>query len=274
MFSRKIIQFFNWLFPHPTQGHRTKFIMESEQVGDDFEIWVDLPDLPPSELGALPVLIFTDANLPSSRHLNPIVKEMREAGTLPPMILVGISHHDSFLRKRNRDLIQGRREVNGEFISRKKNVGQATRFYGFIAHELIPRLRKEYAVSENWTYCGHSLGGSAGLYFMLQSEPVFNNYITTSPSVWLYRRNMLKIAGKFLDKGGELQGNVFLSAGSLEAFNLILYSTKAYQRFLENEQTDGLKVKMDVYPWRNHFTSAKPGIRNGLKWLAEIKAFE
>ncbi len=285
MSHEKVIQFFDWLFPHPSQGHREKFRIESEIVGDVFEIWVDFPEGHSLEKDPLPVLIYTDANLPTSRKLNPLVKEMREEGQLPPMILVGIAHQDSFLKKRNRDFIQGRRLVNGEWQSKSKNIGKARNFYAFLVQELIPDLQVRYAVSGNWSLMGHSLGGSAALYFMLQPDSPFRNYLAISPSVWLYRRNLLKIAKCFLNQGGEIQGNVFLSAGSLEAFNLILFSTKAYHRFLRKVQSNTvdlegndqmnaiMNVKMDVFPWRNHFTSVKPGIRNGLAWLAKLEAF-
>ncbi len=274
MFHKKAIQFFNWLFPHPSQGLRSKFLIHSKEVGDEFEIWVDLPVQGVQNKGPLPVLIYTDANLPTSRRLNPIVRELLGAGLLPPMILVGIAHHDNLLWKRNRDFIQGRKFADGRWVSRGNTFGKAQAFYDFLAGELIPEIRRRYAVTENWTLMGHSLAGSFSLYSMLQKKPVFNNYFALSPAVWMYRRNLLKIAKYFQAQGGELKGNVYFSAGGLEAINMVLYSAKAYHSFLKEHGTERLKLAMDVFPRRNHFNSVKHGIRNGLLWMASQGSFQ
>ncbi len=274
MIHKRAIQFFNWVFPHPSQGERAKFTMPSHQVGDEFEIWVDVPDLPKEGLKDLHLLIYTDANLPTSRRLNPIVKELTEQGLLPPTLLVGIAHHDSLLWKRNRDYVYGRKLRDGEWKGKRGNLGQAQAMYQFIAEELIPTLEERYSITGNRTFMGHSLAGSFALYCMLQPEPAFQNYLALSPAVWIYRRNLFKIARHFLAQGGELTGNVYFSAGSMEAFNMVLFSAKAYHKFLNEKDTDQLKTNMDVFPWRNHFNGVKPGIRKGLQWLAEREAFE
>ena len=268
MIHKAAIRMFEWLFSHPSKGRRETFILSSEHVGDELEIWVDLPDLPSDQLKDLPVLVYCDANLPTSRRLNPIVRELREKGKLPPMLLIGIAHHDSLLLKRNRDYVYGKKLRNGKWVGKRKRFAQADAFVDFINLELAPAIRDRYSVSENWTLMGHSLAGSFTLFAMLRKNSVFSNYIALSPAVWTHRRNLFKIAEHHLNQGGEIKGNVYFSAGSLEAVNMVLYSARAYFRWLKEREDRRLQVRMDVFPWRNHFNSVKPAIRQALYWLA------
>lgn len=271
MFNKSLIRLFNRIFPHPSQGKREVFTFYSEEVGDHFDIWVDLPDLPTEELKNLPVIVYTDANLPTARHLNPLVKSYSADGKIPPVLLVGIAHADSFLWKRNRDLIQGRKLRNGQWTSRIKWLGKAQNFYHFVRDELATEIRKRYSVSEEWTLLAHSFGASFALFSMLQFEekPLFQKYLAISPAVWVYNRNLLKIARYFQAEGGQIKGQIFIGAGGLEAFNLVLYSAKAYFNFLQKEGGNQVKVDMKVYPWRDHFTGVKPAMAEGLLKLFE-----
>jgi|GEM_PF-3697801 len=271
MLHKTLIRLFDRIFPHPSQGRREIFTLQSKVVGDEFEIWVDLPDLPAEELQHLPVIVYTDANLPTGRHLNPLVKAYREEGKMPPVLLVGIAHADSFLWKRNRDLLQGRKLRNGEWEGKYSWLGQGQNFYQFIRDELAAEIKARYSVSDDWTLLAHSFGASFALFCMLQEEttPLFQKYLAISPAVWVYNRNLLRIARHFQANGGQIKGKVFMSAGSLEAFNLVLYSAKAYYKFLQREGGDEVEVKMAVYPWKNHFTGVKPGMAEGLLHLFE-----
>ena len=273
MIHKAAIRMFEWLFPHPSQGRRETFCLSSQHVGDELEIWVDLPGLPADQLHNLPVLVYCDANLPTSRRLNPIVRELREKGELPPMLLVGIAHHDSLLLKRNRDYVYGKKLRNGKWAGKRKGFAQADAFVDFINLELAPAIRDRYSVSESWTLMGHSLAGSFTLFAMLRENSVFSNYIALSPAVWTHRRVLFKIAEHHLSQGGEIKGNVYFSAGSLEAANMVLFSARAYFYWLKGREDEELKVRMDEFPWRNHFNSVKPAIRQALNWLAANEAF-
>lgn len=244
-----------------SESHRVDFA--SSSVGDSFDLHLNRP------VGTekLPVLIYLDAHLPSGKRIPREVEKMQAEGGLPDLLLVGIGHQKSLFRKRNRDFIPPARLVGNEFVSTKKASGQAKPFYRFLVSELIPWLRKEHAIEEDWAICGHSLGGLFSLYSMLQPDTPFRKVISLSPSVWINRRNLLRIGAAHRRGGGSLDGRLYLAAGALEEFNLILPGMRAFKRWTEEVEESDLALKSEAIPWKNHFNVVKPGVRNGLEWL-------
>jgi hypothetical protein len=235
----------------------------SEIAGDSFDLYLQRP----SGTDPLPVLIYLDAHLPSGRRIPQVVRKMQDTGIFPDLLLVGIGHQKSYFRKRNRDFIPPPRLVEEEFISKKKGYGQAKLFFRFLTSELIPFLREEHQVREDWAICGHSLGGLFTLYSMLQPDTPFNRVISLSPSVWINRRNLLRIGASRRADGGKLSGRLYLAAGAMEEFNLILPGMRAFEGWAAQGEGSDLVLKSEAIPWKNHFSVVRPGVQRGLEWI-------
>lgn len=64
--------------------------------------------------------------------------------------------------------------------------GHFKEYATFIDKELLPRVTKEMDKKIKYkTIFGHSMGGLAALSFLIQEQPIFDNYIVASPStIW------------------------------------------------------------------------------------------
>lgn len=59
---------------------------------------------------------------------------------------------------------------------------ESSKFYGFVRDELLPYLDDNYPTSLFKTIMGNTLTGNFANYFFLETTPVFNAYISISPS--------------------------------------------------------------------------------------------
>jgi predicted alpha/beta superfamily hydrolase len=124
-----------------------------------------------------PVLYILDGE----SHFNSAVAITEQlSGTLPPMIVIGITN-----TVRDRDLTPthinaGRNVTTGEAsIS-----GGGENFIKFIETELIPYVNAKYPATSYRVLSGHSLGGLTVINTLINHTALFNAYIAIDPSLW------------------------------------------------------------------------------------------
>jgi predicted alpha/beta superfamily hydrolase len=248
--------------PSPSVSGST-FPFASTLVGDEFTLHLDLP-----EGGGTPhLLVYLDAHLPTGRRVVKAARRLASRSQLPPLALLGIGHTNSYFRKRNRDFVPPPRLVEGQFVSRRAGYGQAAVFHRCLQEEILPWTRGQFAWEGEPVLCGHSIGGLFALYALLAEEPVFEKVIALSPSVWLNRRSLLRIARARRAAGHQLSGKLYLAAGALEEFNLILPGMRAFAKWARSEAGDDWDMQVAELAWKNHFTVVLPGVEKGLQWL-------
>lgn len=227
----------------------------SQHVGDTFALRVH----PAPRGGTAPVLVYLDAQLPTGKRTVPLAHALMAEGRLPQLHLLGIGQTNSLLRKRNRDFIPPRPGATG-------TPGQAAAFYRFLTAEALPWIETQVPVTAQPALIGHSLGGLFALYASLQEDSPFARFVALSPSVWVHRRRVLRIARARQDAGHQLRGRLFLGAGALEEFNLILPGMRAFARWIRETEAPDLALRVKEIPWKNHFTVVRPGVEQGLEW--------
>jgi predicted alpha/beta superfamily hydrolase len=127
-----------------------------------------------------------------------IIDELSENGTLPEMIIVGITNTD-----RTRDLTPT--HVGEAFYHDKlmgwdtesmKTTGGGENFTTFIEKELMPHVDSLYPTAPYHLFIGHSFGGLEVIYTLFNHTHLFNSYIAIDPSFWFDDQKMVKQAEK------------------------------------------------------------------------------
>jgi len=237
--------------------------LESRFTDYTYELRVDYPK---GISGPLPVLIYLDGNLPTARPLYAEAQQLMQAGLMPPTLLVGIAHPKRPLIRRNRDFVLAKYE---SLFKESRKPSGAFRFHQCILNEVMPMVRNQFDVIEEWTLAGHSFGGLFVLYSMFQERRPFSRYLALSPGAWIHSREIIELALQLKWKYGSPTGTLYQVAGSFEKLNMVLDSMKAFSRRLELRDMKGLNFREEVLKGETHFSVVRPGVRAGLEFIYE-----
>lgn len=207
-------------------------------------------------------------------HFNDLGNEkirLVESGDMQDIILVSIEYEGvdissiSDLKKteelRTVDLTYSKNIEQGE-----ETGGGALLFYNFLKLELIPLIEENYTTSsDNRTLLGHSLGGYFAIFqsFNFASEPLFENIVSASPSIWWADYELIKMEQNIYDNHQQIPINLYLSMGDLES----VVMNAPYDEFVERLQKypiDKLNFT-SVKNKKGHFPNAIVSFSNALK---------
>lgn len=145
-----------------------KVTINSTILSEPRSIYISLPDGYETErFFAYPVLYLTDAT-EQFDHIASTVKYL--AGTVSPMIVVGISQQQRF-------------DELMPYNSSKQLNANSDKFKRFIVQEVKPFIERSYQTAEFHILSGHSLGGAFVLNAFAQNPNDFNVYLALSPTL-------------------------------------------------------------------------------------------
>ncbi len=155
--------------------------LRSDILDETRNIWVYVPD---EATGAIygrteyPVLYLLDG--PDHFHaVTGMLKNLGDNGIVPRMVVVGIPNTD-----RTRDLTPTHVDVMFGDSAFVVTSGGGAKFMDFMEKELIPFMEEKYPVTSYRTFVGHSFGGLAAVYSLLNHPSIFSNYVAIDPSLW------------------------------------------------------------------------------------------
>ncbi|MBI5371097.1 MAG: hypothetical protein HZA79_03610 [Sphingobacteriales bacterium] len=96
-------------------------------------------------------------------------------------VIIAISHIGDWHEKRSRDFIPADISKNVE-----TNFGKADLFYGFMRHELIPRIEKKLPNKKDRVFIGHSFGGLFCLYTLFNTDETLKMPLLAGANVCRY----------------------------------------------------------------------------------------
>jgi predicted alpha/beta superfamily hydrolase len=156
----------------------TKHILHSNNLNEDREYWVSLPESYSNEgpsYKRYPVLIVLDGN-EHFRSIAGMVNYMSSGGNgntrIPEMIVVAIQN------------VNRRRDFTPDKIitKRENSAGGGDSFLSFLEDELIPELDRKYRTDPYRILFGHSLGGLLATHAYMKEQTLFNAFIAVDPS--------------------------------------------------------------------------------------------
>lgn len=228
----------------------TSRIIHSENVNDDFKIYISLPaNYDSLRFPKYPVVYFLDGG---GGSFHTIDAEYMEQGLIPEVITIGIGYPGT--SQRNRDYTYG-------FIN----------FYHFMKEELIPQMDKEFNIDpDNRTLFGHSFGGICVLFTMFEyydyNDILFHNLIAASPSIWYPDGQLAYTRERNLYSNTHiLPVNLYMSVGSLEGS--MVTDLNRMQQTLIGHNYDYFNMSCHIYEGKDHSTNKEITFREGVQWV-------
>lgn len=155
--------------------------LHSEILDESRTFWIHVPDEAAGDIfgeANYPVLYLLDGN-DHFHAVTGMLKNLGGNGLVPRMVVVGIPNTD-----RTRDLTPSHVDVVFGDSTFARTSGGGAEFLDFMEKELIPYVEKKYPVTAYRTFVGHSFGGLAAVYALLNRPHLFSNYVAVDPSLW------------------------------------------------------------------------------------------
>ena len=202
------------------------FSITSSVNGERFRIFVWQPSGPVPENG-FPVFYSFDGN-ESFAMLSDVAASLapaaRRAGMRPVMVVaIGYDDKDVSIDRRTYDLTP---RADAYVMPERPNnqpwpkLGGGDDLLDTIERDIKPLIANKYPTDQtSATLFGHSLGGLMTLHALISRPDSYQRYFSSSPSLWVNDRKMLRDMETFLKSSGENPVGAFslrLSVGTLE----------------------------------------------------------
>lgn len=260
----------------------------SSILGEDREIYIHEPagfwgmD---EEMENLPVVYVLDGE---SQFLNTVSTiDYLSAGPngndiIPRSLIIGIPNTN-----RNRDLtpIKG---IIGNDPTTLETTGGGPDFLEFITTELIPYIDKHYSTCSNRTIIGHSMGGMAAFYALLNKREYFNNYIVIDPGFGFANEAFYNTVLDTLRRVDLSEENLHFAAAntrptflSLEAMkndtsDVIKLLDRPNNKFLNLEESKDWKINLSMkyYDDEIHYSVPLRATYDAMKYFYNYYSFK
>lgn len=240
----------------PIPKHDT-FKLQSSSLGETRVLCVWLPPEYSDTENSYPVLYMPDGGIKEDfPHIANTLAELVAAGSIPPMILVGIENTD-----RRRDLT-GPSDVASDAKIAPLSDG-SSKFRQFIGDELIPEINKRYRTTERRAIIGESAAGLFVVETMLLQPEMFDSYIAMDPALHWNDRYLVRTAGEHFAKFPATKIS-FWFAGS--AAGDIQPHTRQLQSVLIESAPDNLEWQYSDEISEKHNTIFRARKEAAIKW--------
>ena len=224
-----------------------KFIIKSEILGHDREIFVYLPSGYEQSNLTYPVTYVTDGELSFSLTTS-LFETFPKGGIIPNSIVVGIPN-------------RGQKERYADFapiIKDKPESGKADLFIKFFEKELFPYIEKKYRTQPFKIIFGHSFLGMFGSYVFMSHPELFNAYIISSPDLRWIKEDIKNLKTNQLTK----PTFIYISKGSEERPSAEIKSFVNQLKTIEN-----LTFSYEENKGEHHQSNGVISTINGLRFI-------
>jgi predicted alpha/beta superfamily hydrolase len=218
-----------------------------------------------------PVMFVFDGDESRFRAITGLVESLSTntlGRQIPEFIVVAIPNTD-----RNRDLTPT--AVNftfkGQMLDELETSGGATKFLGFIEHELIPHIKRTYRTNETRLLVGESFGGLLAAHTLLLHPLLFTDYLITD-ATYIWDDNYLNRKVKESIKAKQsIKAKVYLSLANNQHLGEIGITNyqwgKKFAKHLKSLSVGSLQVNSQYFENETHGTVAMLSWYHGLLYL-------
>jgi len=133
--------------------------------------------------------------------------------------------------------------------------------------ELLPALKKDFRISNETIFVGHSLGGLIVLYDLISSDRLFTSYIALDASFWYDNRLLERKARRVrIDRNAHPINLYIALAGSPDPTHQI--AGQNFERIVTSKSTL-IRSKVGVFDDERHLSVELIGLQEGLKHVFE-----
>jgi len=241
------------------------YLLSSKNVSDDFKIDISLPKGYYSSNEKYTVMYVLDGNR-NFGIVSGTAKLLNTGMDAPKVIVVGIGYKTDLEHAKFRS-----RDYLPTISKNLEYSGGASNFLSFLEEELIPNIEKNYRVNSNRLLAGMSYSGLFAMYTLFNKPTLFNNYLIGSPSMYYDNEVIFKDEEEYARKHGDLDANVFLSVGSLEAgfdmFPGMVSNVEKLSEILKNRKYNNLTLTTCLFENETHFSVMPATFSRGIREL-------
>lgn len=242
--------------PYALPGSQV-FSLPDAVTNTPYEVIVTLPG--GYDAGAAkpyPVFYYLDAYW-DTPLLHSVTGQQFYDGTLPPMVLVGVSYGGlapDYGRLRDRDF-KPRADARG-----------AAELYRYLTQTLRPAIEQQYRVDKQATALGgSSLGGLFTLYALYQNPSAFSRYIAISPAAAWEAGTLAGIDAQYAKDHQSLPAVVYISHGA-EEYAPFRDPIIDFKQKLAARKYQDLDLRLEETPELRHSGVKAIAYPLGLKW--------
>jgi predicted alpha/beta superfamily hydrolase len=233
------------------------FIMSSENVGDDYRIFVSFPFGYDDSEARYPVLYVLDPQIFFATVAQQ-ARLLRANDELPDLLVVGIGYPES---DQPLQVFRGRDYIPSLNFRNPGSEGPE-RFLKFIVEELQPHIDATYRTNpDDRALLGYSFSGEFTLYALANLPDAFERYVAISPAMPWSEFELVQYGENILPDADFDQVRLFVSVGSLEGTDPIL---RSYLAMLQAATYENLELSAVIIPGASHYAAFGLGLIQGL----------
>jgi ferri-bacillibactin esterase len=237
------------------------FHLHASALATDYWIYEEAPE-PAAGPGPWSAVLFMDGD-DQFRFARESYRRLRQAGAVPPLLLVGVGYGASYAKPGNRRL----RDYTPTALATEQDSGGADAFLDFLVGTLWPELGRRHPLRDDLRGLGgHSLGSLLALHALFQPRPFFNRILASAPSLFWDDRVLLCQAGKLQRTGVPLPARVFLGVGENDSPSMN-GDLDLLEAQLEAQPFPKLEVVRRRFPNRDHYNVLPETFAAGLQTL-------
>ena len=223
------------------------FLSRSDELDTEYAVYVRAPDASAGP-GPWPALIFLDGDYSFDGAVK-AYQALREAGAIPPVVVVAVGYGKAFNNPGNR---RGR-DYTPTAAPEEPTSGGADRFLAHLTGPLWTELARRYPLhQESSVIAGHSLSSLLVLHALFQPRPFFHRVLAGAPSIWWDNRSFLALMKRFRDQQATLPAQLFLGVGTDETTSM-LGDLALMEKQLAERPFEGLQITSVKFPDRDHY---------------------
>ncbi len=240
------------------------FHLRSPETSTDYAIYVDTADATAEASAPRPAVLFMDGD-DQFKFATAAYRELRAAGTVRPLWLVGVGYGASYTKPGNR---RGR-DYTPVPHADEPSSGGGDAFLEFLTTTLWTELARRYPLDPHLRgIAGHSLGSLLVLHAQFQPQPFFTHHLASAPSIWWAERAILAQIQQLRSQQSQLPGRLFLSVGAEDTASMTGDLTLLEQQ-LAATPFAGLTVSTRRFADRDHYNVLPLAFSEGLRILFE-----
>jgi len=246
-----------------TRSHEHR--IKSTKVGDDFVIWVRLPESYEKRQMCYPVVYVLDADVWFG-FATDIADNLPAAKETPEVIVVGIAYGTTLAdweQKRVRDYTPKARFP--ETTAKIPLSGGADKFQEFLVSEVFPLIERNYAAcADDRTLIGLSFGGAFAVHTLFTRPELFQRYIILAPSLAWDKKRLFETEEAFYARKVPIPAVVFFSVGDKDGKNMVA-NWREFDERIKSRGYEKLCWSSHLFPDETHLSVYPVGLTRGLK---------
>jgi predicted alpha/beta superfamily hydrolase len=234
--------------------------LHSKAAEGTYWLYIYQPDDYDTSGKRYPVVYLLDADL----HFDRIVRTISEnsgSDLASRIMIVGLGYGNE-VNMRWRDYTPSR-------MADFPGSGGVSKYYRLFRRELIPRIDGGFRTirrSGGRCIAGHSFGGIAALYGLLNHHDLFGGFIVISPSLWWDNELFFKKRMRFQGRRAMQPLKIYCGVGGLEDPSMDILAVK-YLHELKNRRPGRFNCRYSIIDGRDHDDVVNEALAEGLEFI-------